>query len=164
MTKFFSALVAVLVLGVVGMSAQYSASESAQCSTTVVRGLSIEKNQDLDFGLQVQGAGEVTIATSSAQAVKFTIRGEDYFEVLLTYSAPGKLVNGNGNALPFTALVASSEKDDAANAKELVSNSTRNLNGDGYHYMYLGGTVDIAADQDRGLYTGQFDVNVEYTF
>lgn len=164
MNKFLLSVFALLLVGGITASAQRSASGNAQCTTVVVRALSIEKNQDLDFGTQAQGAGEVTIPTTSAQAVKFTVRGEDNMEVLFTYSAPSSLTTAKGDKLPFVAAVTNSEVDNAAKASDLTSGSTHNLNADGYQYVYLGGTIDVAADQARGFYTGQFDLNVEYTF
>lgn len=164
MQKFFFLALAILVIGGTAASAQRSASGSAQCTTVVVRALSIDKNQDLDFGIQAQGAGEVTIATTDARAVTFTVRGEDNMEVLMSYTAPKALLNANGDELPFTIDVTNAAKNDASNAKALESGSTHILNADGYQYVYLGGTVNVAKDQARGFYTGQFDLNVEYTF
>jgi hypothetical protein len=164
MNKFLLSLVAILLVGGISASAQRTASSNAQCTTVVVRALSIEKNQDLDFGIQAQGAGEVTIPTTDQRAVKFTVRGEDFMEVLMTFSAPSALINSNGDKLPFTAYVTNNSKDNAESASELKSGSTQNLNDEGYQYVYLGGAVNVATDQARGFYTGQFDLNVEYTF
>lgn len=164
MQKSLFIALALLVIGGVSASAQRSASSNAQCTTVVVRALSIEKNQDLDFGIQAQGAGEVTIPTTDARAVKFTVRGEDNMEVLMTFSAPDALTTFNGDELPFTAAVVNADVDDASQASALASGSTHMLNGQGYQYVYLGGTVNVATDQARGFYTGQFDLNVEYTF
>lgn len=164
MKQYLFTALALLLVGGISASAQRSASSNAQCTTVVVRALSIEKNQDLDFGTQAQGAGEVTIPTTDSRAVKFTVRGEDNMEVLMTYSAPSALTTFAGDELPFTASVSNNAADDAATASALVSGSTHNLNGTGYQYVYLGGTIDVAADQARGFYTGQFDLNVEYTF
>ena len=164
MNKFFLTLAALLIIGGISASAQSSASGSAQCSTLVVRALSIEKDQDLDFGTQAQGAGQVTIAVTDSRAVKFTVRGEDNMEVLMTYTAPSVLSTATGDELPFASSVSNNNTDDAATASSLVSGSNHNLNATGYQYVYLGGTIDVAANQARGLYTGQFDLNVEYTF
>lgn len=164
MNKFLLSLVAFLLVGGISASAQRTASSNAQCTTVVVRALSIEKNQDLDFGIQAQGAGEVSIPTTDPRAVKFTVRGEDNMEVLMTFSAPNALLTSNGDKLPFAAFVTNNADDNAAKASDLKSGSTQNLNEKGYHYVYLGGVVDVAKDQARGFYTGQFDLNVEYTF
>jgi hypothetical protein len=163
MNKFL-ALAGIVAFGAITASAQKSASTSAQCTTVVVRSLSIEANQDLDFGFQAQGVGEVKIPTESNKAVRFTITGEEWMDVRITYAAPNALLNQNGSKLPFSALVAVNDEDKAARATDLASGDVRTLSGKGNQFVYLGGVIDVAKDQDRGFYTGQFDINVEYTF
>jgi Domain of unknown function (DUF4402) len=163
MNKFL-ALVAIIVCGTLTASAQKSAGTSAKASATIVRSLSVEANQDLDFGFQAQGVGEVTIAASDAKAVKFTITGEENMDVMISYSSPSALINQNGSKLPFNGIITAHSDDAAAKASDLSSGDVRTLNGKGNHYVYLGGTIDVAKDQDRGFYTAQFDINVEYTF
>jgi len=163
MNKFL-ALVAIVGFGAITASAQQSASTSAQCTTVVVRSLSIEANQDLDFGFQAQGVGEVTISSESNKAVRFTITGEEWMDVRISYLAPEALVNQNGAKLPFKALVTANESDMPVGAKELATGDVRALSEKGNQFVYLGGMIDVAKDQDRGFYTGQFDINVEYTF
>jgi len=163
MNKFL-ALVAIIGFGAITASAQQRASTSAQCTTVVVRSLSIEANQDLDFGFQAQGVGEVTIASESNKAVRFSITGEEWMDVRISYEAPEALVNQNGAKLAFKALVTANDADMPAGAKELATGDVRTLSEKGNQFVYLGGTIDVAKDQDRGFYTGQFDINVEYTF
>lgn len=163
MNKFL-ALAAIVALGAITATAQKSAGTSAKASATIVRSLSVEANQDLDFGFQAQGVGEVTIAPTEAKAVKFTITGEEKMDVMISYTSPSALINQNGSKLPFRGIITANSDDQAEKAADLSSGDIRTLNGKGNHFVYLGGTIDVAKDQDRGFYTGQFDINVEYTF
>jgi hypothetical protein len=153
-----------LAMILVGVSAyaQKSASTSAAATTTVIRSLSIDKNQDLDFGRVAQGVTE-TIAWTSSKAVKFTVLGEDLENVNITFAAPSVLTHTNGTAtLPLTSYVKQNASDDAAAAWEIASGATVGLNATGNYYVYLGGQVSPAANQTRGFYSGDFTINVEY--
>ena len=161
MKKLTLLALALILLGV-SAYAQNSANASAACTTVVIRSLSIDKNQDLDFGRVAQGVTE-TIPVASSKAVKFTVLGEDYENITITYSAPSVLTHQNGTAtLKLTSYVKSNTSDNAGRASSIESGSTVGLNEKGNYYVYLGGQVSPSATQTRGWYTGDFTINVEY--
>lgn len=142
--------------------AQDNASEDVQCTTVVIKSLRIEKNQDLDFGTVAQGVGQVKIETADSRAVKLTITGQEFYDVIVSYTSPASLETFDGDQLPFSEDVKNNAADNAQAASAMPSGSAVALNSDGNHYLYLGGTIDVAADQAPGFYTGTVSFNVEY--
>ncbi len=142
--------------------AQDNASEDVQCTTVVIKSLRIEKNQDLDFGTVAQGIGQVKIETEDSRAVKLTITGQEFYDVIVSYTSPANLETIDGNQLPFSEDVKNNAADNAQAASAMASGSAVALNSDGNHFLYLGGTIDVAADQAPGFYTGTVSFNVEY--
>lgn len=161
MKRLLYLFAAMFLTAVVGTFAQDRASENAQVSARIIASLSIAKNQDLDFGKVAQGVGVVAIAPENTKAVKFTISGEPSENIKVTYTAPANLLAGS-NTLPFTANVKSNTSDATAGASGLTSGATLALNTDGKAFVYLGGSINVAASQARGNYTGTFSIQVEY--
>ena len=162
MKRFLLPLVVATMLPF-GAFAQNNASGNATVSARIISALSIVKNKDLDFGKVAQGVGAVAIATTSPKAVKFTISGEPWEDIKITYTAPAKLQAG-ANQMPFTPDVKVDSTDVAAYsmAFALTSGSSFLHNEDGKAFVFLGGNINVAATQPRGSYTGTFAINVEY--
>ena len=161
MKKLTLLALAMILIGV-SAYAQKSANTSANVTTTVIRSLSIDKNQDLDFGRVAQGVTQ-NIDAASSQAVKFSILGEDLANVTITYNAPTVLTHTNGTAtLPLTSYIKQNGSDNPSAAWEIASGATVGLNATGNYYIYLGGQVSPSATQTRGLYSGNFTINVDY--
>ncbi len=142
--------------------AQDNASEDVQCTTVVIKSLRIEKNQDLDFGTVAQGVGEVEIKTDQERAVKLTITGQERYDVIVSYKGPNALETAQGARLPFKYDVDANSVDNPKGAGEIKSGDSVALNEKGNHFLFLGGTIDVAADQTPGFYTGTVSFNVEY--
>jgi hypothetical protein len=141
--------------------AQNSASENAQVSARVISSLSIAKNQDLDFGKVAQGVGNVNIPAENPKAVKFTISGEANENVKVTFTSPSNLLSGS-NTLPFTSSVKADAVGTGSSASAITSGGNLSLNSDGKAFVYLGGSINVAAAQPRGNYSGTFSIQVEY--
>lgn len=160
--KRFSTVLALVLMSSAMVFAQESASESVQCTTVVIKSLSIEKNQDLDFGTVAQGAGEVEIEVTDERAVKLTITGQRFYDVIVSYSSPENLETADGDELPFSAKVKNNGNDNANGASNISSGDSVALNAQGKHFLFLGGTIDVANDQEPGFYTGTVSFDVEY--
>lgn len=152
---------AMLAISATTMFAQGSDSESVQCTTQVIKALTINKNQDLDFGTVPQGVTE-TIPVTSANAVKLTVDGQANFDVAVTYSAPSVLTTSGGDELSFSAVIKANSTDQPSNASALSSGDAVTLNSSGNYYIYLGGSVTAASNQVPGFYTGNVTFDVEY--
>ncbi len=138
------------------------ASGSADITTTVIQSLSVENNQDLEFGRVAQGVVE-TIEVTDASAVKFTIQGEKNEGVVVTFSCPTSLTRAGGSqTFPFKGSIMQNSNANPTSATKLSSGSSLNLNGSGKLYVYLGGEINVAKDQQRGNYSGEFTIDVEY--
>ncbi len=161
MKRFLSTL-AVFALSAGFVFAQDNASESVQCTTVVIKSLSIEKDKDLDFGTVAQGVGEVEIEVGDDAAVKLTITGQEYYDVLVSYSSPDYLETSDGDQLSFEEKVKHNASSEAAGASNIDSGDSVQLNSNGNHYLFLGGTIDVAANQATGFYTGTVSFSVEY--
>lgn len=143
--------------------AQNNASGNATVSARIISSLSIVKNKDLDFGKVAQGVGAVAISTTSPKAVKFTITGEPWEDIRISYTSPARLQSG-ANQMPFSPDVKVDSTDVPAYsmAFALTSGSSFFLNEDGKAYVFLGGSINVPIAQPRGSYTGTFAINVEY--
>ncbi|MCF4101537.1 DUF4402 domain-containing protein [Gillisia sp. M10.2A] len=141
--------------------AQNSANAEAATFAEIVEPLTIEKDQDLNFGRIIGGSaggGTVSISAEDAatrtiddalnapggtiQAAKFTITGSDYnYGIKIEGS---DLESGESTAMKYTpdSNLSSSEKGDQT--------------------LYVGGDLVVGTNQDAGNYEGTVTVTVTY--
>lgn len=169
MTKLVLALGAMVMTG--GALAQSYASANATASATVIKPLALAKTADLNFGTIVSGnAGGVVlfpnggVGTSGAADIKyssgatpaqFTASGEAgmAFNLTLPRGGPGEdvtLSNGANGEMVVTAFASS------------IATSGATLGSDGTTLFKVGATLNVAANQAVGAYTGAFSVSVDY--
>ncbi len=143
-----------------------SSTATASASARIVTPLEITKNVDLAFGNIAAGpiAGTVTIATDGSRigmggvtlisagnvnsAAQFSITG--YASATFAITLPGTIYLSDGNSLMSVDSFVSS----------LGATSTLDQNGQAG--LNVGATVNVAAGQYAGLYTGSFDVTIAY--
>lgn len=163
----FAAAGIALLVPVPADAAPVAASRDATGQASVLKPLSVLKQADLDFGeLVVTAAGTavldpvtgsvattggVTVAGTSSHAATFTATGSrnSVVHVHLPTSAVTLTRLGGGG----TMTVSNWTLDGSANRK-IPASSAFNFS--------VGGTLNVAAGQPDGTYTGTFTVTVQY--
>jgi hypothetical protein len=163
------ALLALSVTATAALAQQSSDQTSAGASATIVAAISIVKNVDLNFGAVVpDGAAPGTVVLTPAAspvrtpttlklgnptgvaAARFTVTGEAGSDYTVTLPASAVITNGT-------------PADDMT-----IDNFTSSPSGGAGHLtvttqtVYVGGTLNVAAAQPAGIYTGTFNVTVSY--
>lgn len=169
---------AILVMSIILTSnifAQSSANASATVTANLKKGLSMTAiDPSIDFGEIILTAGSAQSNSVAANAgAKFQVVGHPGKAVNVTFANASLdnnswvLANGGSNgSLTFVPSVeqtggnstyASASAVSSGNSINLVNNS-----GDGYLYLWVGGSIDIASNQPHGDYTGTFTITVAY--
>ena len=174
LTKIFTAGIIVALFSISSVFAQSSASANANVLASLKKGLSITNNTgDLNFG-NIVLTGSATTETKTPDAgVQFEVVGHPGKSVAVTF-ANVTLLNdawvatngGNNDNLIFTPDVdetgGSSSYSSANNVTSGNSIALQNINGLGYLYLWLGGSIAVKANQEQGDYVGTFTMNVAY--
>lgn len=162
--KFFT--LAIAILGFTATSfAQNTATTTATASANILQHLTIVNAGNLNFGniiasnalgtvkvipagtrTATDGAALPTGVAGTVSAAAFTVTGEEDATYAVTLpTAPVTITDGTNN-MTVTAF---------------ESNSTNVLTG-GTQTFQVGGTLNVAASQAAGAYTGTFSVTVAY--
>lgn len=174
LTKLSVVLVALTLSAT--LFAQSSASASANVTAQLKKGLSITNlSGDLNFGEIIVASSAQTPFIAPASGVRFEVSGHPSKNVTINFS--GVTLNNNewvtafggtNGTLLFTPSVehtgGSSTYSGAASVSDGNSVALVHLagSGTGYLYLWLGGSLAIAADQPQGDYTGTFTMTVAY--
>jgi len=167
-----AAVAATLVAATPAMAAS-SATATANARGIVLKSLSLTSSSDLDFGTVAADStlpGTVTVnsdtgARTTTGAVvalpgafgraQFDGLGDPNANVQLTLTQPaGGVICTGGAACPASIPAALSL--DAGGA------TTRTADGLGRFTVFVGGTFNIAANQQNGTYSSQFDLTAVY--
>jgi hypothetical protein len=165
--RSFVALAALAVVSAVAPAAQAaSASDTANANATIIDPIAIAKQYDLDFGAAAPGAlaGTVVMAPSGSRSST----GGVSLSNLNNGAAASFLVSGQANAnyaitLPGS-IVLNGPGLNTMTADTFTSNPslTGNLGVGGSQTVNVGATLNVAANQVAGSYTGTFVVSVDY--
>src|SRR3954469_22046795 len=166
-----AALAATLVAATPAMAAS-SATATANARGIVLKSLSLTSSADLDFGTVAADAtlpGTVTVnsdtgARTTTGAVvalpgafgraQFDGLGDPSASVQLTLTQPaGGVICTGGPACPASIPAAISLDNGGAN---------RTTDTNGRFTVFVGGDFDIAANQQNGTYSSQFDLTAVY--
>ena len=161
MRRVVLSLAAVATLGLpAAADAQISASEDATVSATIVAALTLTKNADLDFG-PVSLGSSANVAFTDAAAANWLADGEPNTSVTVTYPASINLSNGT-DVIAFTPDMGAHETTQAS-AAAVASGATVTLDAaNGEHQFWLGGSITVGGGLSTGLYSGLFNLTVEY--
>lgn len=150
-----TAALVVLVLPGAGWA---QSSDDITAQANVLTPLTVTGQQDLDFGDVFPGAAK-TVVVADASAGRWLASGQSGAEVTLTFSLPANLLSG-GNTLPIS-FGANSAGHHTSNAPgsaltfDPAAGATANVGvAPAELYVWVGGTVNPAANQPQGLYTG----------
>lgn len=146
-------------------NAQNSATGSAEASVTLITPISIQKDTDMSFGTFVSSAVPGTITMTPAGAVSaaggvtqisggtisaaaFTVSGETDQTYAITLPGAVSLTGTvEGDILSLDNFTSTPENSGVIGTDATVS---------------VGGTLTVPANSKAGLYTGSFDVVVNY--
>ena len=154
-------------LFVVGFSSAYAQSTaSADASARIVSPLQITKTADLKFGNVAAGpaAGTVDMAITD---VRTATGGVTLISAGNVSNAAAFDIIGAPDAtftisLPASILIASGANDMQVDNFVSSLGATSALDALGASALKVGATLNVAANQAVGLYTGSFDVTVAY--
>lgn len=162
----FGAVVAALLLLLIGRAPALHAQTSSSASVTAVvqQPITVTKTNDLAFGAVFPGLTK-TVAVTDAGAAAFSIQGQGSANVNLTFALPTTLASG-GSTLPLSAWTARrSTTNSAATGTDFTPSSTATsavLSSTGYLYVFLGATAQPSASQAAGTYSGSATLTVVY--
>ncbi len=154
--------------------AQSSASASVQVLAQLKKGLSISLiGGNLNFGEIILNGSAQTPSITPASGANFRVIGHPNKSVTITFSSVTLDNNawvasngGSNGTMTFTPTVKHTGSDQTYNnPNDVVSGNSYTLvnqAGDGYLYLWVGGSLAIAANQPHGDYVGTFNITVAY--
>lgn len=161
--KLYSAILAGTAVLAVGLSATgaNAATATANANAEIVAAISITEDTELNFGTIVPGAAASTVQLTPAGGVTcgagLTCSGTTAAGAFTATGTAGYAVN--------IGVVASTTLTSGANNMTLdsfaASAATATLTG-GTASFTVGGTLHVGASQAPGVYTGTYDVSVNY--
>ena len=168
MKKFF-VLSAALVM-TVGLFAQGnpSASAAATASANIIQPIEIVKTADLAFGNIASGTAEGTV-TIAVDGSRTATGGVTLIEAGNVSNAAAFDINGYADAsftieVPASIVIETEGGADQMTVDNFVSSlgAESMLDANGAATLEVGATLNVAAQQAAGLYSGSFDVIVAY--
>ncbi len=154
--------------------AQSSANATATVLAQLKKGLSVSLiGGNLNFGEIILNGSPQTPTIAPASGATFRVIGHPNKNVVISFNNVtldnNAWVSSNGGSngtMVFTPVVkhtgSSSSYNSPADVTSGNSYSLVNVSGDGYLYLWVGGSLSIAANQPHGDYTGTFSVTVAY--
>ena len=153
------------IIVLIAFDIQAQVSSNGTASVDVIRPLSIQAvNPNLDFGDIILTGTQFSVSIEPLNGAEFQITGNPSWNVTITFSPVSldntqwvSLYGGTTGQIEFTPNVI---KEDGSN---IISGNSYQLPGSlGILNIYLGGSIEIAANQPNGDYSGTFVVNVSY--
>jgi len=159
------AIALALVAGMAGgAAAQTTASASANVLVNVYAALSLTATDNqVDFGTVNPGAGALAVSpiASGADAAAFTATGQPSTPITITFPASVNLSNGATN-IAFTPSMSAGATSTQGSSAPIASGDALTLNASGNGYLWMGGSLTVAAAQATGQYTGSVTVSIAY--
>lgn len=175
MKTFIKLSVVFLVLALsTSLFAQSSASATAEVTAQLKRGLAITNlDGNLNFGEIILDGSPQTPTIGAGAGVRFEVTGHPNKDVTITFAGvtldnnAWVIANGGTNGtLTFTPDVEETGSSSTYSSPTTVISGDVvplvNVTGTGTLYLWLGGSLAIAASQPYGDYTGTFTMNVAY--
>lgn len=162
------ALLTALTLGLTGALAQntYAQAQATGLGKAHIIGttLQVEHRADLDFG-QIMADNTEQQATKDPKfdddVASFKVTGSPLTKVIMDVTA-GDLTDDYGNTLPFNIDVGGHKFDHQTAAHQIPNPHTTQTNDSGEYFLWIGGSITVAADQAPGMYETTITVEAEY--
>lgn len=158
----------------ISIFAQSNASANANISASLKHGLTIANvGGDIDFGEIVLDGSAQNPSITPGSGTSFLVTGHPNTSVTVTFSDVTLDNNawvgtngGTAGTMTFTpAMEETGSNNTYTGANAITSSSSQtlaNVTGVGTLYLWLDGSLSVAADQPAGDYTGTFTVSVAY--
>ena len=145
--------------------AQASASATAQVLAQLKKGLTLTNlDGNLDFGEIIVTPAPQTPTIAPALGVRFLASGHPNKDVVVTFG-PATLTGGASTIVFTPNVVHTGNTSTYVNPIAVTSGGSYqlvNITGTGLLYLWLGGSLAIAADQEAADYSGTFTMTVAY--
>jgi hypothetical protein len=145
---------------------------TAPVTVTVQSDVTLTRTGTTSFGTVGNTARTITIDPTSPapdqSTALFTAAGTSNANVIVNFDATTDLcheASGCGEKVVFTSHVKGSADGPnpfSARFADVPNGGTVRLNPDGNHYFLLGGSIQTAAGQPAGVYSGVFSMRVVY--
>ena len=149
------------------LAAPIAAAPPATANALMIHPVTITKIDDMDFGLlTVTGAGTVVI-DPNANAISTTggvllADAQWHAAQFVGASAGSSVVNIKLSNHPFTITRQGGTETMTVSNLTLEGQSKRTIAAATSFTFRVGGTLNVAAAQVEGIYTGTFDVDIQY--
>lgn len=161
---FVAMLLSALACGSAFAQSQ-SSNQTANVNLTVQSAMTLTNLSPLNFGTQVQGATNVTVApvTGGSNTASFTLTGAPANQTLqISWTASANLTFGATN-ISWTPAVAVNNTSIQSGATVITSGATHDADASGDLWLWVGGTISsIPAAAPAGAYTGTITLTVQY--
>jgi hypothetical protein len=135
---------------------------TASVTMTLAAGGTVASSTALNFGTQVQGATNVTVAASSANAAAFTLTGGSASHAYTVTWSTVPLTQG-ATTIPFTPSVIGGSTNAQGSASSITSGSTVSSDATGSAWLWVGGTIaSIPSSAPTGSYSGTVTLSLAY--
>ncbi|MEG8947909.1 DUF4402 domain-containing protein [Rosettibacter firmus] len=144
------------------VTTNYAQSASVQVSANILAALSIQHiSGNLDFGnIVVTGSPQTPTKTPDNGAL-FEVTGNNNTPVTVTFNNV-TLSNGGSGSMTFTPDVEHTTSSSYSGATPISSGNQVTLTSGGKAWLWVGGSLAVAADQEPGSYSGTFTISVAY--
>jgi hypothetical protein len=158
-------LVGLALSAVVGSSAAQTNNASINATAQVQTPINVSATRGLDFGNVFPGVAK-SIAVTDATSGEFSMTGQTSAGANMTFVLPANLTSG-GNNLPIGTWSGYWNQANNATAggtafTPSAGTSPLTFSGTGNAWVFLGATVNPAANQAAGSYTGSIQMTVTY--
>jgi hypothetical protein len=164
MNRWGKALTAVVAVTTLAASTVRAQNASIQAVANVFAAITVTAGNDLDFGNVFPGVNK-TVAVTDAGAGTFSATGQNSANVALTFTLPATLANG-GNTMPIVSWTGCHDTDGAVAGCTTFTPSAAASNAQfsagGQLFVWIGATVQPAANQAAGTYSGTVTIQLAY--
>jgi len=143
--------------------AQTGVSGTGTVSMTVATGGTVTAVTPLAFGVQTQGATDISVAATSTSAGAFTLTGGNATHAYTVTWTITSLSQGGSNPISWTPSVIGGNTNVQGSATSISSGSTVTSDAGGNAWLWVGGTIaSIPSSAPTGSYSGQVTLSLAY--
>lgn len=144
------------------VATNYAQSATVPVTANILAALSIQHiSGNLDFGnIVVTGSPQTPQKTPDNGAV-FEVTGNNNTSVTVTFNNV-TLSNGSSGTMTFTPNVEHTTTNNYSGATTVTSGNQITLTSGGKAWLWVGGSLSVAANQEPGSYSGNFTISVAY--
>ncbi|MEX0609186.1 MAG: hypothetical protein WD016_12250 [Balneolaceae bacterium] len=164
MFRFFSLGIALLFSLINAHAQEVEITADINVHARVVQSIELVTVNSMQFGNIQPGQREIYVNPVNSLDAAFLIAvGTPEAEFRLTYLSEHELTHSEGmGSLTFLYEISANTEENQSTS-ELLNNDNRNLNfnGEGRHYIWIGGRVNLENVQP-GSYEGDFTIEIDY--